>query len=116
MSLLITFLAVSIAFAVYGAILRPRLRAAYPNFYARVEDVETSWCGALWARATKFWDVVAAGALVIGPELPDLLQEIAAIDMGALMPDTAAKAITKLIGIGLAIGRVWAVLAKAKAA
>jgi hypothetical protein len=115
--MILTVLALTVSFAVYLVALRPRLRLVYPDFYAKVEAVETTWFGSLFARVKRFWDVVTAVCLMVGPEIPDMLEQLAGYDLTAIgVPGDAAKIVLKLLGLVLIFARAFKVVAAAKRA
>ena len=91
------------AIAVYAVWVRPKIRNLphIKDFYDQADGV---WQKLLvWVRVQ--WDAIAAAALMVWPQVPDLLQQFSSADLSALIPTETTKIINQVIGLILIVLR-----------
>jgi hypothetical protein len=114
MSLLLTLVALAAAVFSYVKWGRPLAAKAYPDFYSNLDAIEAGLLTRACAKARKFWEVTVGIALIVGPEVPDVLTELGSVDLTGILPDETVKLISKVVGLALVAIRVARIMSAAK--
>lgn len=93
----------AIILTVYLVWIRPTIRNL-PHIKEFYDHADTFWDRVkLWVRTQ--WDLIVGTVLLIIPQLPDILQQLASVDMSAFVMSETQKAIQSGIAIALILLR-----------
>jgi hypothetical protein len=92
-----------IALAVYLLWIRPTIRNL-PHIKEFYDDADSRWQKiGVWARTQ--WDILVAGAIMLVPNLPDIITQLQLVDMSAFIPTDRQKAWNSGLAVALIIFR-----------
>lgn len=97
----ITILFVPIA--LYGLVIRPRLRARFTDLYAGID----SFWERQWARLYAFRSVVVGVLGILAAALPDILVKLAPVDFSQILPQPWGLWVGTAVGVILPIMKAF---------
>lgn len=96
---LFTLALLVLSVVIYVLFIRPNIRNL-PHIKELYDSADSFW-QRLGARMRAAWDLIVAVAMIVVPEIPNLLTQIQALDLSAFVPGETARMINQ--GIGLLI-------------
>ncbi len=102
---LFTLVSLAAILTVYVKWVRPTL-AGLPHLSGLYAEANGFWAKVLaWLRVK--WDMVLAGAMVVGPMIPDILTQFQMVDLSNWVATETAKTVMALIGISQIVMRAF---------